>query len=228
MTTVKNILYVFILLSIAGSCQQHSDTSQTKNNTVPIIPTTDTGFAFRKLTNQELQYYSAAAEDYYQKKLKNTGFNGSILVAKNGQIVFEDYKGYINFTTKDSIKPTTPFHLASTSKTFTGMTVLRFWEQGRLSLDDQLQHFFPQFPYPGITVRMLLCHRSGLPNYLEFLSGGSHRRVIHKKGKKKVIVEEPNTDSLPKIDTKQKLTNQDVLNFMIKYHSFYTLCYLIK
>ena len=213
MPQVKNILFVFILLSIAGSCQQNSNT-----NTAPVSQALDTGFAFRKLTNQELQYYNAAAEDYYQRKLKNTGFNGSILVAKNGQIIFEDYKGYINFKTKDSISASTPFHLASTSKTFTGMTLLRLWEQGKLSLDDPLDKFFPHFPYQGITVRMLLCHRSGLPNYLDFLSGASHRRVIHKKGKKKLIVEDATNDHLPKFNTKEKLTNTDVLNFMIKYH----------
>ena len=97
------------------------------------------------------------------------GFNGAILVAKNGQVLFEQYKGYSNFITKDTINEHTPFHLASISKTFTGMAILKLWEEGKVSLDDTLQKYFPQFPYHGITIRMLLSHRSGLPNYLYFM-----------------------------------------------------------
>ena len=75
------------------------------------------------------------------------------------------------FTTspKEPITEHTPFHLASISKTFTGMTILKLYEQGRLSLNDSLTKYFPQIPYKGITVQMLLDHRSGLPNYLYFM-----------------------------------------------------------
>src|SRR4051812_13706195 len=119
------------------------------------------------------------------------GFNGSFLVAKNGEILFEDYKGVYNFQTKEPITEHTPFHLASISKTFTGMTVLKLWEEGRISLEDTLQKFFPKMPYKGVTVQMLLCHRSGLPNYLYFM------------------------DSI--WDKKQKATNWDVVDFMITH-----------
>ena len=148
-------------------------------------------FAFRKLTPEELARYGNEARFYYETHLKRSGFNGAILVAKNGEIVFEDYTGYANFKTKDSINPNTPFHLASVSKTFTGTEVLRLWQQGRLSLNDTLQQYFPQLPYHGITIRMLLSHRSGLPNYLYFMDKDWDRR--------------------------KKATNQDVLNFMIAH-----------
>ena len=113
-------------------------------------------------------------------------------MAKNGQILFERYKGYSNFVTKDTINEHTPFHLASISKTFTGMAVLKLWEEGKLSLDDSLQKYFPQLPYYGITIRMLLSHRSGLPNYLYFM------------------------DSI--WDKHKEMTNEDVLNALIKHH----------
>ncbi|HVX25404.1 MAG TPA: serine hydrolase domain-containing protein [Parafilimonas sp.] len=135
--------------------------------------------------------YSNAIEDYYDQHLEK-GFNGAILVAKNGQILFERYKGYSNFVTKEPITEHTPFHLASISKTFTGMAVLKLWEEGKLSLDDTLQKYFPQLPYYGITIKMLLSHRSGLPNYLYFM------------------------DSL--FDKHKEMTNQDVLKAMIEHH----------
>ncbi len=148
-------------------------------------------FAFRKLTPEELDRYGNEAKFYYETHLKRSGFNGAILVAKNGEVVFEDYTGYANFKTKDSINANTPFHLASVSKTFTGTEVLRLWQQGRLSLNDTLQQYFPQLPYHGITIRMLLSHRSGLPNYLYFMDKDWDKR--------------------------KKATNEDVLNFMIAH-----------
>ena len=149
-------------------------------------------FTFRQLTPEEVSRYGNEARFYYETHLKKTGFNGAILVAKNGRIVFEDYTGYADFKTKDSITINTPFHLASISKTFTGTEVMRLWEQGRLSLEDSLQLYFPQLPYHGVTIRMLLSHRSGLPNYLNFMEKGWNK--------------------------KQKATNEDVLNFMITNH----------
>ncbi len=102
----------------------------------------------------------------YDSLLLKRGFNGGILIAKNGEVLLEDYHGYADMKTKDTIDTSTAFHIASVSKTFTGMAVLKLWEEHKLNLDDSLQVFFPQFPYHGITVRMLLNHRSGLPNYV--------------------------------------------------------------
>lgn len=127
-------------------------------------------FNYRKLPANEREFYKAAAEHMYDSILEKHNFNGSILVAKNGEILLEDYQGYSNFITKESITASTAFHLASVSKTFTGMAIMKLWEENKLSLDDSLQSFFPGFPYPGITVRMLLSHRSGLPNYVYFMT----------------------------------------------------------
>jgi CubicO group peptidase (beta-lactamase class C family) len=75
--------------------------------------------------------------------LLKPNFNGSILFAKNGNIVYEKYQGLKDRRGKDSVTAETPFHIASTSKTFTGVAVLKLAEQGKLSLDDSMQTFFP-------------------------------------------------------------------------------------
>jgi len=165
MRSAYNILYllIFFLLGFFTACSQAG--SHEKEEAVGSSVVSD--FHFAGLTPAQKQYYRGRVEAAYHSIL-GPAFNGSILVAKNGEIVFEDYRGYADFRTKEPISASTPFHLASVSKTFTGTTVLKLWQQGRLSLDDTLQHFFPELPYHGITVRMLLCHRSGLPNYLYF------------------------------------------------------------
>jgi CubicO group peptidase (beta-lactamase class C family) len=101
-------------------------------------------------------------------KLSPGSFSGAILVARKGVVLYEHYQGLENHATKVPVTDSSSFQLASVSKTFTGMAILSLLEKEKLTLDDPLQKYFPDFPYLGITVRMLLNHRSGLPNYLYF------------------------------------------------------------
>lgn len=139
-------------------------------------------------TRQQQQALSA----FYTGKLLRTGFNGAVLVAKKGVVIFEQYHGLESFRTKTPVTDSSSFQLASVSKTFTGMGILWLMERQKLSLDDNLQKYFPDFPYMGVTLRMLLNHRSGLPNYLYFC------------------------DSIWK-DKDKFLTNDDVIRLMIQH-----------
>ncbi|MEP7319986.1 MAG: serine hydrolase domain-containing protein, partial [Panacibacter sp.] len=182
------IIYFLISFIAICSCGQ----SPATKTAATVISSTDTADSFfNPLPAAEIKKYEQEISDYYDTNFSRTGFNGSILVAKNGQVLFEDYKGTYNFATGEAITEHTPFHLASISKTFTGMTVLKLWEEGRISLDDSLQKFFPKLPYKGVTVKMLLNHRSGLPNYLYFMDSFWNRKT--------------------------KATNWDVVNFMIAH-----------
>jgi CubicO group peptidase (beta-lactamase class C family) len=82
-------------------------------------------FTYNKLSDTERDRLSAEIKLKYDKLLGNRGFSGQILVAKNGEIIFEDYKGYSNLSQKSPIIPETPIHLASVSKTFTGMVAMK-------------------------------------------------------------------------------------------------------
>lgn len=106
---------------------------------------------------------------WYDTVLFPKGFNGGIIVAKDGNIIFEKYNGTVCLPGKDSIAANTSMHIASVSKTFTAMAVLKLVQEGKLNIDDELTKYFPAFNYPGITIRMLLNHRSGLPNYSYFM-----------------------------------------------------------
>ncbi|MGH2564812.1 MAG: serine hydrolase domain-containing protein, partial [Ginsengibacter sp.] len=99
------------------------------------------------ISKVEFDKYHNEVQDYYFHNLLNKGFNGGILVAKKGRVIFEDYHGYFNLKKKDSLTPHSAFHLASVSKTFTAMATLKLVEMGKLSLDDDLKKFFPGFPY---------------------------------------------------------------------------------
>ncbi|MBI3883158.1 MAG: beta-lactamase family protein [Sphingobacteriales bacterium] len=112
---------------------------------------------------------SKTCEYWYNRNLKNPGFNGGIVVAKNGHIVFEKYKGTGHLKARDSITENTAFHIASVSKTFTAMAVLKLWQEGKLNMDEEFSKYYPEFNYPGVTIRSMLNHRSGLPNYVHYL-----------------------------------------------------------
>lgn len=120
------------------------------------------------------------AEAWYDSSLAKRGFNGGMIVAKKGNIVFEAYRGSGHLEKKDTVTDSTPFHIASVSKTFTAMAVLKLWQDGKLNIDDELSKYFPGFNYPGVTIRSLLSHRSGLPNYVYFMEaqGWDKKRLV--------------------------------------------------
>ncbi len=121
------------------------------------------------LSKAEADRLHNACEQWYDSALMFRGFNGGMLVAKNGNIVFEKYTGTGHLPGSDLITASTPLQIASVSKTFTAMAVLKLWQDGKLNIDDELSKYIKNFNYPGVTIRSLLNHRSGLPNYLYFM-----------------------------------------------------------
>jgi len=106
---------------------------------------------------------------WYDTVLLQKGFNGGMIVAKDGNIIFEKYRGTGHLPGSDTITENSSMHIASVSKTFTAMAVLKLMQEGKLNIDDEFSKYFPAFNYPGITIRTLLNHRSGLPNYNYFM-----------------------------------------------------------
>ncbi len=89
--------------------------------------------------------------------------NGNVLVAENGQPIYQKSFGYSNIKTKTLNNENSGFSLASVSKVFTSTAILQLKEKGEIKLDDFVIKYFPDFPYPEITIRHLLTHTSGLP-----------------------------------------------------------------
>lgn len=106
-------------------------------------------------------------EAIMQQKVRE-GLNGNVLIAQKGVVLYKRCYGLAHFEKngRDSLVENSKFQLASLSKTFTAVAVLKLQEMGKLSFTDSIQQFFPDFPYHGITIRELLSHRSGLPNYV--------------------------------------------------------------
>jgi CubicO group peptidase (beta-lactamase class C family) len=95
----------------------------------------------------------------------NGQFNGNVLVAKGGKIIYHQSFGISNIDSDEPLQLNSQFRLASVSKPFTAMAIMILKERGKLDYEDKIIKYIPELPYPGITIRHLLNHTSGLPKY---------------------------------------------------------------
>lgn len=92
-------------------------------------------------------------------------FNGNVLLTEKGQTLYQKSFGYADIQNKRLNSDSSVFSLASVSKVFTSLAVLQLRDKGKLQLDDTFTTYFPDFPYAAITIRHLLSHTSGIPDY---------------------------------------------------------------
>lgn len=96
----------------------------------------------------------------------------SVAVVKSGELIYQKGFGLANLVNKAKIEPKTNFRLASITKQFTALSILLLENAGKLSLDDKLTKFFPEFNHyaDDIKIRNVLQHTSGLLDYEEFVN----------------------------------------------------------
>src|SRR5690606_13671630 len=183
----RNFIFIALLAALMGASCTSSEKKRAK--------------AERKQQEKDslmLAYDADKADQrldaFMQRLHKRSGFNGNVLIAKKGKIRYQNTFGWANYLMKDSLKITSQFELASVSKPFTATGILKLWEEGKIRLDQTVDEFFPDFPYPGVTIKLLLTHRSGLMNYLYFTD---------------------NKEIWP--DKRKGMSNMDVMNLLAKH-----------
>ncbi len=182
-----NIKYPIILLFVLGffACNPLTENKKNDEDSLQYYPITP-----KEITKAEFRYYYRSVQSFYDTFLSKSGFSGGFLVAKNGVIIFEKYAGFADVQTQDSMKANSSLHIASTSKPFTSMAILQLAKNNKLNIGDPVVTYLKDFPYPDISIKMLLNHRSGLANYLYFIDP-------------------------KKFPSDYKLTNKDVLDYLI-------------
>ncbi|WP_312767098.1 serine hydrolase domain-containing protein [Epilithonimonas sp.] len=195
----RKIITASLAVATIISCKkQKEETAEIYQSKLPNYSNVDLSKVF---TPAESTLENEAAilpliNNYYQKVWEKGDLSGGILIAKGDKIIFEKYRGFGRENKQMPIDENTPLHVASVSKTMTAMAVLKLVEGGKLNLEDDLTKFFPKFPYKDITVFSLLSQRSGLPKYEHFDQG---------------------IKPAPEELKKDFITNQDVLDMLIKY-----------
>ena len=187
---MKTFTYSLLFLCLLVSCGPSAQPPKPVLKADSVVAKTTTPSP--ELSQQEFRHYHNASSHFFDSLLSK-GFNGEVLVAKNGQVVYERYSGYKRLENKkDAVDEHTAFHLASVSKTFTAMAVLKLWEDGNLNINDPVSKYLTGFPVEGTTIKMLLSHRSGLSNYVHFMDRSGW-------------------------DKHKYLTNADVLQYIIQH-----------
>ena len=125
-------------------------------------------------------------------------FNGAILVAERGDIIYRNAFGKANFQTSSDFTPETPSNIGSLTKQFTAMAIMILAERGKLNYDELLSKYIPEFsrsPHLSkITLRHLLTHTSGIRDYGDLGiddSGLTEERLIAAILEKEELVSEP-------------------------------------
>jgi CubicO group peptidase (beta-lactamase class C family) len=156
---------------IPASCSK-----QEKNEESVVIKINENGIPVMQPLQEELPKLSKAfIEDkkygtslFFEKAWSEKNDNVSFLVAKNGQIIYENYMGYANKRTDEKITKDTPLHIASVSKVLTATAILMLIDAKKIKLNQKATTLIDGFPYPDVTVQTLLNHRSGMRNYAYF------------------------------------------------------------
>lgn len=195
-----NLVLVLTAIIFLFSCKNKSESNESvaAATQLPNFGNVELDKVFTKTDSQLSNKDSIVRfiDKYYKNIWEGSNLSGGILVAKGDEILYENYRGFGREGNQMPIGKETPLHVASVSKTLTAMAMMKLVEAGKIKLTDNLSQYFPGFPYPNVTVQTLLDQRSGLPKYEYFIT---------------------KIQPAPAELSKSYLTNQDILNMIIKY-----------
>ncbi len=176
--TLRPIKYTIQLLAIillAVSCSKQEKTEEI------IVKVNKDGLPVMMPMHEEMPKLTKAYVDdkrygvtmFFEKLWSEKNDNVAFLVAKNGQIIYENYMGFANKRTGEMITKDMPLHIASVSKVLTSTAILMLIDAKKIELDKKLNTIITDFPYPDVTIETLLNHRTGMRNYAYFTDKGN-------------------------------------------------------
>lgn len=159
--TVAFIAIVSLMYGCSGS--DNNDKQTAVKREIPELNLLN----FREADSAIIAEKAAELDAKFTRLQKLTGFNGTVLYAEKGRIIFKKAYGYQNVRyKKEGLKTTDAFQLASVSKMFTAMAAMILKNDGKLDYDEDIRTYLPTFPYEGVTARLLMVQRAGLPRYM--------------------------------------------------------------
>ncbi len=142
----KSTFFIVLISAILSSCNNHGDNDDAK-----------------ALQHSEL---SQKIDNYIKGHLANGKFKGSVLVAQKDSILFQQAYGLADLESNIPHTDSTKFLIGSITKPFTALAILLLEKEGKLSLNDSLSNYFPDFPNGNnVTIHHLLTHTSGIRDY---------------------------------------------------------------
>ncbi len=157
MKFIKLILYINIIVLLTSCSAKNPEREE-----LPVISQN----IFIDLDKKHREDKQAWLDEVFSRLHKRHGFIGTVAYSEHGEILYEKAFGHEDLRRKSPFTLNSSFQLASVSKMFTATAIMILKQEGKLDYEDDVKKFLPDFPYEGITIRMLLTHRSGLPRYM--------------------------------------------------------------
>jgi CubicO group peptidase (beta-lactamase class C family) len=111
--------------------------------------------------------YPALLDQYMQAAVEMNQFNGSVLIAKGSNIIYEKTFGTLDYAAKLPLDRNSMFEIGMITEEFTAAAILLLRDEGKIRLSDPITKYFPKLPYQNVTIKHLLTHTSGLPDYYD-------------------------------------------------------------
>ena len=164
----KRLYYLFLICILALGFLSCSEKEETiiEPEVAKALPIINVDSIFINLDNEIIKKKSASVDKVFSNLRKKVGFNGAVLYAEQGRIVYNKAWGYRDVRNRrDDLQANDIFQLSSVSKMFTAEAIMILKNEGMIDYDTDIREYIPEFPYEGITTRLLLNHRSGLSRY---------------------------------------------------------------
>ena len=160
---MKYLISLILLSFLIVNCNQSESSAKENPYKAPEKPKITSNIDSVKYKNEIYRL-----DTLFNKLYKQNQFNANVLIAKGKDIIYQKSFGFAIKEKNKLLTDSSIFQLASVSKVITSIGILMLYEQGKLNLDKLVSDILPDFPYKQITVKHLLTHRSGLPNYTYF------------------------------------------------------------
>lgn len=163
MNALKYIIPLLFFSFLIVNCNETEGSEKKSNYNTPEKPVVQS-----KIDSVKYKAEIYRLDTLFTKLYKADAFNGNVLIAKGKNIIYQKSFGYSIKEKNILLNDSSIFQLASVSKVITGVATLLLYEQGKLKLETKVSDILADFPYKDVTVKHLLSHRSGLPNYTYF------------------------------------------------------------
>ena len=164
-TSFSKYLILSSLFLVLCSCSKN-ETPIIEPEIVKELPEINVDSIFINLDEDIIKKKAASIDKVFSNLRKKVGFNGVVIYAEQGRVVYKKAWGYRNLRKRsDDLQADDIFQLSSVSKMFTAEAVMILKNEGLIDYDTDIREYIPEFPYEGVTTRLLLNHRSGLSRY---------------------------------------------------------------
>lgn len=172
---VKGLVLVLVALTVLAGCGEEKAQKEKVFVNLPEINDS----LFSNLDSAIIAKKAIELDKKFRRLQRLTGFNGTVLFAEKGQIILKKAYGFANVRRRrDPLTTHSAFQLASVSKMFSAMAVMILKTEGKIDYDEDIRTYLPRFPYEGVTCRLLMTHRSGLPRYMSLsLAHWDNKRI---------------------------------------------------